>query len=191
MTDWNDLTRDWQSDRNTIDIDAVVRRAHKKKRSMQVRLAIEVLASIGVVLFWAPQLPHAGAGTALLGVGSLVFVLAWCVLLWRNQRGTWAADGTLVADFMALERRRIDASLRWTTVLRGSLLAMSVLFLAASPFLLRDGWNLYRQEPWRFVVGFVGFFAIVGALSIYSTVQRKKLTVQRDALRSAPENSPP
>lgn len=175
MNDWELLTRDWQSSAEVVDVEALVRRAQLGRRRMQASFALELLAGAAVVAFWAPQLPAAGAGTALLGVGSIVFVFVWWIALWRNLRGTWSARSAQVEAFLALERRRLEAKLRWTGVLRASLIALTVLFVVASPFVLRDGWAIYREEPWRFVLGAGGVFAIVGALWVGSTRQRVRL----------------
>lgn len=175
MNDWELLTRDWQSSAESVDVEALVRRAKVGRRRLQAGFALELLAGAGVLAFWAPQLPKAGAGTALLGVGSIVFVLVWWIALWRNLRGSWSAPGAQVEEFLALERRRLEARLRWTGVLRTSLIALTVLFVGASPFVLRDGWAMYREEPWRFVLGAGGVFAIVGALWVGATRQRARL----------------
>lgn len=189
MKEWSELAATWSDDRAGVDVDALMARAHRGKRKMQVQFLMEIVASLAVVLFWVPQLPHANAGVALLGVGSIALVVGWCVLLWRNLKGTWDV-GHVVTSYVALERQRIEASLRWVKVIRGALVAMSGLFVVATPFVLRDGWDVYSQQPWRFLVGAGGFFAIVVALWAYANKQeRQGLQALADVQRET-EDSP-
>jgi hypothetical protein len=176
MNTWSDLEAAWQGNQGKVDIDALMKAALRARRHLLCRFLGEVLAGVAVMAFWLPFLTRGGVGVKILGGGSVLFVLVWCVLLWRNQRGTWVAATITVDGFLALERRRASASLRWTIVLRRCLLVLCALYVVAAPFVLREGWAIYSQEPWRFLGGTLGFFAIVVGMWIHAGRQRRMLS---------------
>lgn len=182
MNTWSDLQAAWQGDRSEADVDALMKLALQGRRRLLWRLAGEVIASVAVVAFWLPFLARGGIGMKILGGGSAVFVVVWCALLWRNQRGTWAAPTITVDGFLELQRRRASTSLRWTTVLRRCLVVLSALYVIASPFVLREGWAVYSQEPWRFLVGTLGFFALVVGMWMHAGRQRRRHAAELAAL---------
>ena len=186
MSDWNTLGAAWRDDDDTAarapDLDALIAGARRGRRRQQRRFAIEVLASVVVVAFWAPQLVEGGAGVRLLGGGSIVFVAVWCAVLWHTLRGTWSSSAVTTSAFIDLERARLAAKQRWTVVVRGAVVAMGVLFAVALPLLVVDGGDLYRREPWRLIVGVVGFVAICAALWLVAGRHRRQLAARLAAL---------
>ena len=111
MTDWNDLSTSWRTDDSAVDVDALAAAAARGRRRQQGRFAIEVVASVAVAAFWVPQLVDGGGGVRLLGIGSIVFVIVWCALLWRTLRGTWSSSATSTSAYLTLERDRLRAAL--------------------------------------------------------------------------------
>lgn len=175
MTDWNDLATTWQTEQRAVDVEGLAAAARAGHRRQVARFAVEVLASIAVVAFWVPSMVGGGTGVRLLGGGSIVFVIVWCALLWRTLRGTWSSSSATAAAYGALEVERLRAARRWTTAVRGFVVAAVVLFVVALPFLVRDGAALYSREPWRLVIGVVGFVLVCAGLWVATARHRRRL----------------
>ena len=162
--EWAAWARDFRGDPRAPSPDAMLAAARRATRRQRLAYAAELLASVGLVAFYAVMSRRQRAPWFVaLAAANFVFAALWVAYLTHVRRGTWAAAGRDTGAFTALARARCRADLRWYRFSRGVTAAMLLFIAAWAPSLLRARRALYAAEPWRAVVGF-GVAAVIGLL---------------------------
>ena len=181
--EWSMLQVDWQT--QDAAFGALQGQTATADRKQRRGVLIEVLASVGLVAFWATQMSgDASMGTRLLGWGSIAFVVVWMASLLTTYRGTWRADAETCDAFLDLSRRRIRASQRWTRWIYGYVAVLGGGFAAWCAW----AWwrtETYADRPWALLIAIAGFYGILGGVVWWNRRSRRRLDREQAALDAA------
>jgi hypothetical protein len=182
---WRRLQEDWQSASPAVDLGALRRQVHRKRRRMQVLQVLDVLLGLVATGFMVRMVltvhkPH----TQILFWGLLVIVwVAIAVGAWLRYT-TWNPRSTDAASLLQLTIRRARAGFHFIWLNVGGLI---VVYAVAVPFfwhLYRDGTPAQRGTVLGNLAFNAGFFAItVGWAVWYGRRQHRKIRRAQGLLR--------
>lgn len=178
----------WRSDWSSVAAAAPPEElvSHVRKRAKrQLRDAVgEALASLFVVATSAYfVVRHPIAPLVAFAMAMCLYVGVWLTYFFMIRIGSWGAAGATVRDYLARSRRLHDIELRWARFARACMIVLAIFLLGWSPWLVLNKWELYRQAPWRGVVGF-GIAACILAL-VWMSNRRKLQALVAERARFA------
>jgi hypothetical protein len=170
-----ELRRLWAGAPLALDGAALLARAQRSRRALTVRLALETAAGAAVLVFWGAVLatgPRAWI-VEVLGYGSVAAVLVWWIAVLVAHREAFAGVAKTSQGLVALEHRRLIASLRWARLQLGGVLLVAAGIIVAMPWVWRAGEDVYRAEPWRLVLAGIGLVVVVAG-TVRQTARRRR-----------------
>jgi hypothetical protein len=172
MTDpLNDL---WTSAASTLDVDALAQRAASSHARQKRLFVLEGFATAVVLAFWGAMSFIAATPVVIaFGVGSALALAAWWRFLLRNQRGTWSSSSVTAAEFLAIERKRLQAADRHARMTTAAVCGLAAVLLMTMPLLWRAVPG-YQSEPWRLGVAALILVAVVVATLVQAAVRVKR-----------------
>lgn len=174
---WQRLQEDWQSAPSAVDLSALRRQVHRKRRRMQLLQALDVvlgLVATGVMIkqLYFLHVPH----VRLLFWILVFFVWASVALGVWLRRSTWKPRGTDARSLLQLTIRRARAGLRFVWA---NLAGLLLLYAVAAPFFVPaflDGTLRRRYALAGVVYAQVAVFALGVAWALwYGRRQKHKL----------------
>lgn len=168
--DLNELGAAWRAE-GISPAEATARAARLVARA-RVAVAVEWIAGLLVVAFWAIQIARRPVAiTWVMGVGSVVFVVVWLGVLHLIIRVP--AAGTTARAFLEAAAEQARREARWFAFVRRSVAAFAVFLAPCAAWKFTIDRDFYAAEPWRAVVGFGGVGVLTSLLWVFSGLRRR------------------
>lgn len=179
---WDELQADFQGAGDPIGPEEL-RRFRSRQR---VKVGIELLAGAVIVAFYVRVLGRAPTPPLVaLAAISLIFTGGYMVYLFANRNGLLRASAADSASWRALLRKRIEADLRWNRFLTRFCVGAAAFGLIWGPWMTIHHAGVYRAEPWRAVLGFGVYYAVLLGLWLGQRRARARLVAERSRLDQA------
>lgn len=169
---WDELQADFQGAGEPLRPEEL-RRFRSRQR---MKVGVELLAGAVIVAFYVRVLSRAPTPPLIaLAVISLIFTGGYMVYLFANRNGLLRASATDTASWRALLRKRVDADLRWNRFLTRFCVGAAAFGLIWGPWMVIQHAAIYRAEPWRAVLGFGVYYAVLLGLWFGQRRARRRL----------------
>lgn len=156
------------------------RGAAKQRRAVMMEVVASVVANAS---FLRMAITSRGAPViTALCAGAFFFSGIWLSKLFAifgPKDGATSVDG-----YVDVLRAQLDKDARWNDFARRATAALGLAIVPWSLWKVAADWQLYRAEPWRFVVGFGGVVVILAGLLFASTKKRARLAEERERFES-------
>jgi xanthosine utilization system XapX-like protein len=177
--DWNDLQAEFRSGGEPIAPGEL----HRFRRRERLKMAFEVAAGAAVVAFYAVALLRRPAPPLVaLAIVSVLVVGGFLTYLFTTRHALLTASATDAAQWKALLRDKLDADVRANRLLGRFCIGGAVFGLLWGPWQYFAHEETYRAEPWRAVVGFGVYYAILAGLWLHHRRTKRRLGEKRAAL---------
>ena len=176
---WDELQADFRNGGEPIDPGEL----RRFRRRQQGKIAAEVIAAVALVVFWAWVLSRSPPPALVaVAIASLLFVGADITYLFSNRAGLLRAAATTTDEWMVLLRKQVDADLRWNRFLIGVCTVAAVFGAVWAPWMFWTFADEYLAAPWRAVIGFGGYFALVFGMLAWFRRTRRRLVARQEEL---------
>lgn len=155
-------------------------RVAKDGKRLRRALAREVVAGVVAVglSVWLVARTHGELVSAVACAGIVLFTGIWLTRLFWVYEGSLRSPGTGLDAFMDLTRCRLADDLKWIAFSRRAtqILAIAIVPWGIWAFVRR--YAMYRDEPWRAVVGFGSVALILTGLFVWYRGKQRKLVAE-------------
>jgi hypothetical protein len=156
------------------DLAAQAVRDAKRIRLSKLTEVSSAIVSSAVALYFAMYLRAVGIAMC---AGIFFFNGVWLTRLFTLRA---EEQSTALDDFIGLRRKRLELDLKWNAFARRATIGLGLACFPWSAWMLHAGWDLYRAEPWRAVVGFGGIVVILAGVLFGLGRKRKKIADERE-----------
>lgn len=178
----------WQEEWQSLGDEAglakeLVARAERDGRKLKISAAREVLgaAFAAAVSAWLVVFTKGKLEVVVVAIAIALFSGAWITHFFTVRAGTFAASGQGIEAFVALTRARMAAATRWNRYAMKWNLVLATLLVPWSVWVFIAHLDAYLAAPWRAVVGFGGWVAIMAGLMFFLRVKAKRLRAEEEA----------
>lgn len=170
---------EWQSlgGREGLMRDLAVQAKKDARRILASKVFEVVGASIAAaVAIWFTIRTHGRPVAVAMCAGIFLFNGIWLTRLFTLRA---EEEGTATDDFVALRRKRLELDIRWNLFARRSTIGLAIAVTPWCIWMAREGWDVYRAEPWRAVIGFGGIVFILAVVHFGLTKKASRLSAER------------
>ena len=156
-------------------------RCAREGRRLRRSIVLEVAAATVSTLFMLAQVVKTRGAPPVVAIcgGIAVFNAVWVTYFAVARRGALELEGTSLAGFVALTRRRLDSELALGRFAFRAHLALLAFLVPGLAWLFATRADRLMREPWRLAIALVAAVGIHAVLFAWLRRKRDALEVKR------------